>query len=128
VAKAAAQGQIFSEFFSFPCYSFHRQLYTHHPSPGAGTIGQILADEPSGILLAPYQGHFFRTPRLISGLMEYLGVAFCVGVAFPYHVAGYLATLSICQNIRCGMLGCLVNDVPTIEGLWCNVCGGRDQK
>jgi hypothetical protein len=30
---------------------FHRLQNTHHPSCGAGTIGQILADVPSGLNL-----------------------------------------------------------------------------
>jgi hypothetical protein len=34
-------GQVFSEHF---CYSFHRLLdIHHHPSSGAGTVGQIVA-------------------------------------------------------------------------------------
>jgi hypothetical protein len=37
-----ALGQVFSEYFGFPCqFSFHRLLDTHHLSSGAGTIGQI---------------------------------------------------------------------------------------
>jgi hypothetical protein len=37
-----ALGQVFSEYFGFPCQSlFHQFLHTrHHPSSGAGTIGQ----------------------------------------------------------------------------------------
>jgi hypothetical protein len=41
-------GQVLSEYFGFLCNSFHLQLHNHHPSSGAGTIGQILADLPSG--------------------------------------------------------------------------------
>jgi hypothetical protein len=42
--------QVFSEYFGFPCqFSFHRLLHTHHHlSSGAGTIGQLVADVPSG--------------------------------------------------------------------------------
>jgi hypothetical protein len=40
----AALGQVFSEYFGFPCQAFHRLLHTHHNlSSGAGTIGQIVA-------------------------------------------------------------------------------------
>jgi hypothetical protein len=36
-----ALGQVFSEYFGFPCQSaFHRLLHNHHRSSGAGTIGQ----------------------------------------------------------------------------------------
>jgi hypothetical protein len=47
-------GQVFSEYFSFPChFSFHRMLHTHHLSSGAGTIGQLVADVPSGLSVPP---------------------------------------------------------------------------
>jgi hypothetical protein len=37
----AALGQVFSEYFGFPCQSpFHRLLHNHHRSSGAGTIDQ----------------------------------------------------------------------------------------
>jgi hypothetical protein len=47
--------QVFSEYFGFPCqFSFHRLLHTHHHlSSGACTIGQIVADVPSGLDLTP---------------------------------------------------------------------------
>jgi hypothetical protein len=48
-----ALGQVVSEYFGFPCqFSFHRLLRTH-PSIGAGTIGLIVADVPSGHSLTP---------------------------------------------------------------------------
>jgi hypothetical protein len=51
-----ALGQVFSEYFGFPCQlSFHRLLHNHHLSSGAGTIGQIVADVPSGVSLTPRQ-------------------------------------------------------------------------
>jgi hypothetical protein len=41
-----ALGQVFSEYFGFPCqFSFHRQLHiNHHLSSGAGAVGQLVAD------------------------------------------------------------------------------------
>jgi hypothetical protein len=49
-----ALGQVFSEYFGFPCqFSFHRLLHTHHLSFGAGTIGQVVADVPIGLSLTP---------------------------------------------------------------------------
>jgi hypothetical protein len=51
-----ALGQLFSEYFGFPCqFSFHRLLHNHHLSSGAGTIGQLVADVPSGLSLTPPQ-------------------------------------------------------------------------
>jgi hypothetical protein len=42
VVDKVALGQIFSEYFGFPCQSsFHQFLHNHpHLSSGAGTIGQ----------------------------------------------------------------------------------------
>jgi hypothetical protein len=34
---------------------FHRLLHTHYLSSGAGTIGQLVADVPSGLSLTPPQ-------------------------------------------------------------------------
>jgi hypothetical protein len=50
-------GAGFSEYFGFPCqFSFHRLLHIHHHlSSGAGTIGQLVADVPSGLSLTPPQ-------------------------------------------------------------------------
>jgi hypothetical protein len=46
--------QVFSEHFSFLCqFLYHRLLHTHHLSSGAGTIGRIVADVPSGLSLTP---------------------------------------------------------------------------
>jgi hypothetical protein len=42
VVNKVALGQVFSEYFGFPCQSsFHQLLHNHpHLSSGAGTIGQ----------------------------------------------------------------------------------------
>jgi hypothetical protein len=52
-----ALGQVFSEYFCFLCqFSFHLVLHIHrhhHLSSGAGTIGQLVADVPSGLSLTP---------------------------------------------------------------------------
>jgi hypothetical protein len=56
VVEKAALGQVFSQYFEFPCQSFHRPLHTqHHPSSGAVTVGQRVADIPSGPSLTPTQ-------------------------------------------------------------------------
>jgi hypothetical protein len=52
VVDEVAQGQVFSEYFGFPCqFSFHRLLHTHHLSSTAGTISQLVAEVPSGLSL-----------------------------------------------------------------------------
>jgi hypothetical protein len=46
----AALGQVFCEYFGFFCHSFHQLLHTrHHPSSGAGTVGQIVAEVPENM-------------------------------------------------------------------------------
>jgi hypothetical protein len=53
-----ALGQAFCEYFGFPYeFSFHRFFHIHHHlSSGAGTIGQLVVDVPSGLSLTPLQG------------------------------------------------------------------------
>jgi hypothetical protein len=54
VVNQVALGQVFSEYFGFPCqFSFHRLLHTPHLSSGAGTMGQLVADVPNGLSLTP---------------------------------------------------------------------------
>jgi hypothetical protein len=56
VVDKVAVGQVFSEYFGFPCQlTFHRLLHIHHLKSGAGTIGQLVADVPSGLSLTPPQ-------------------------------------------------------------------------
>jgi hypothetical protein len=60
-----ALGQVFVEYFGFPCqFSFHLLLHTHHLSSGAGIIGQLVADVLSGLSLTPLQET--KTPGLWS--------------------------------------------------------------
>jgi hypothetical protein len=54
VVDTVALGQVFSEYFGFPCQlSFHTLLHNHHLSSGAGTIGQLEAEVPSELSLTP---------------------------------------------------------------------------
>jgi hypothetical protein len=55
VVDEVALGQVLFECFGFPCqFSFHRLLHIHHHlSSGAGTLGQLVADVPSGLSLTP---------------------------------------------------------------------------
>jgi hypothetical protein len=48
-----ALGQVLSEYFGFPCqFLFHETLHPHLSS-GAGTMGPLVADVPSGLTLNP---------------------------------------------------------------------------
>jgi hypothetical protein len=57
VVDNVALGQGYSDYFGFPCqFSFHRLLHIHHHlSSGAGTVGQLVVDVPSGLSLTPPQ-------------------------------------------------------------------------
>jgi hypothetical protein len=50
VVDEVALVQVFPEYFDFPCqFSFYRLFHTHHQSSRAGTVGQLVADVPSGL-------------------------------------------------------------------------------
>jgi hypothetical protein len=53
VVDKVALGQVFSEYFGFPCQLSFRQLPRTHLSSGAGTIGQLVAHVPSGFNPTP---------------------------------------------------------------------------
>jgi hypothetical protein len=57
VVDKLALGQVFSDYFGFPCqFSLHRLFHIHHHlSSGAGATGQLVADVPSGLSLTPPQ-------------------------------------------------------------------------
>jgi hypothetical protein len=57
VVDKVALGQVFPEYFGFPCqFSFHRLLHIHHhQSSGAGTTGQLVADVKSGLSPTPQE-------------------------------------------------------------------------
>jgi hypothetical protein len=74
VVDKVALGQVFSEYFGFPCqFSFHRLLHIHHLSSGARTIGQLVADIPSGLSLTPPQDTNKKT-TVVQELRPYGGV------------------------------------------------------
>jgi hypothetical protein len=55
VVGKVALGKVFSEYFGFHCqFLFHQLLHTHLSS-GAGTVGQPVADVPSGLSLTSPQ-------------------------------------------------------------------------
>jgi hypothetical protein len=88
-------GQVFFEYFGLPCqFSFHRLLHTHHLSTGAGTIGQLVADVPSGLSLTPPQEtkrtNYVKLKLSSTGrtswpkrIREVTGSKFCRDTEFP---------------------------------------------
>jgi hypothetical protein len=73
VVDKVALGQVFSEYFGFPCqFTFHRLLHTHHLSAGAGTTGQVVADVPSRLSLTPPQESKKNYPPAITTEGYYL--------------------------------------------------------
>jgi hypothetical protein len=83
VVDKAALGQVFSEYFGFPCrFSFHQMLHTHLSSV-ANTTGQLVADVPSGLSLTQpqktkkkidfvYSKYFFFGARAQIWALDYL--------------------------------------------------------
>jgi hypothetical protein len=53
VVGKVALGQVFSEYFGSPANTHSTYCIHHHLSFGAGTIGQLVADVPSGLSLTP---------------------------------------------------------------------------
>jgi hypothetical protein len=73
VVDLVALGQFFCEYFGFPCqFSFHRLLHIHHTSSGAGTMGQLVADVPSGLSLTPPQETKKKNEEISSMGEEYI--------------------------------------------------------
>jgi hypothetical protein len=95
-----ALGQVFFEYLGFPCqFSFHQLLHTHHLSSGAGTIGQLVADVPSGLSLTPPQET--KTKLLIKVYSECL--CDCISREFIYvpkkeKLLGGLGKICIIMN------------------------------
>jgi hypothetical protein len=104
VVDTVALRQVFSEYFCSSCKSLFLRLrntyHHHHPSPGAGTIGQTVTDVPSGLIShhpdKPKNPIFqFTLPR---GVYEVSSVSKAVAhyqvASSADHVTGY------CINTR----------------------------
>jgi hypothetical protein len=62
-------GQVFSKYFCFSCHSLHQLLSTHNrPSSGADTIGQRVAQAPSGLVSLPPQESYCLSVQVIRKL------------------------------------------------------------
>jgi hypothetical protein len=54
VVDKVALGQVFSEYFGFPCnFPFHQLLHNLYVSSEAGTISQTVVAVPNGLCLTP---------------------------------------------------------------------------
>jgi hypothetical protein len=53
VVNKVALGQVFSEYFGFPCQFFYHQMLHTHLSSRGDTTGQLVTDVPSGLNIAP---------------------------------------------------------------------------
>jgi hypothetical protein len=49
VVDEVAPGQVFSEYFGFPCQIIIQPTAPHSSSPGIGTIGRLVAGVQSGL-------------------------------------------------------------------------------
>jgi hypothetical protein len=67
-----ALGQVFSEYFSFPCQLTCHQMPHIHIASWAGTIGQLVTDVPNGIsLTAPHGERELRVVRNLQTFWRY---------------------------------------------------------
>jgi hypothetical protein len=92
-AQSGTRARFLREF-GFLCHPFHRLLHTHHhhhPSSGVGTIGQTVANVPSGLSLTPPQEatsagnviQYFPPYRIIDFLENYIQLMHCY-TALPF--------------------------------------------
>jgi hypothetical protein len=105
----------FSEYFGFPCqFSFHQLLHTHHTLSGAGTIGQLVAEVPSGLSLTPPQEEKLA-PSLLIGRVRFDSFqrqglfysALCLHPSWvPFHSAEQLGLEENFTEVRGRLLKC----------------------
>jgi hypothetical protein len=69
ICGGLALGQVFSEYFGFPCQSSFQQMLHTHLSSGAGTTDQLVAAVPSGLNLTPPQ-EIEKHPKELHGCMR----------------------------------------------------------
>jgi hypothetical protein len=103
--------QVFFEHFGFPCqFSLNRLLCTHDLSSGAGTVGQLVIDVPSGLSLTLPQETRERERRLGNNWMRefarcsaiFKKYLHCVLAARIFTVHFVVCTLTVKIKIRAG--------------------------
>jgi hypothetical protein len=119
VVDKMALGQVFSEYFGFS--SFHQLLHIHHHlSSGAGTIGQLVTDVPSGLSLTPLQEKKTKGPFRCKGITTeeetHRARLVCVSVStrgecFSLYTAGlvlqfiaYRVSAILTATVLCGLV------------------------
>jgi hypothetical protein len=98
--EKVALRQVFSQYFGFPCqFSFHRLLHVHHLTSGVGTIGELVADVPSGLSPIPGNKESRRTLVRIQSIMAQVAtnnaVFMCTGIPGKYDSQLYDSSLSL---------------------------------
>jgi hypothetical protein len=93
VVDKVALGLAYPEYFGFRCqFSFHRLLHIHHHlSSRAGTIGQLVADVPSGHSLTPPHEAEKYTPPSTKVFMSWCSIN-CIGVKFYVYYKMWLSS------------------------------------
>jgi hypothetical protein len=125
-------GQVFSEYFGFPCqFSFHRLLDTHHLSSGAGTVDQLVPDVPSGLSLTPPQETKQKTEKLmllpLHGLQYSANIiSVCTGkpriLSDSLHCGDVEPNLQYLRN----MSAPIDNSIIIMGRTWCSVRSATD--
>jgi hypothetical protein len=77
VVDKVALGQVFSEYFGFPCQSsFHQLIYNHPHLSGAGTIGQKWPQykglSPTPLAVKEKALYIYRHRRFYCGFKDQL--------------------------------------------------------
>jgi hypothetical protein len=110
VVDKVALVQVLSEYFGFPCqFSFQRLLHTYHLSSGPGTIGQLVADVPTGLSLTPP-----RESKKKETSSVFRGRAFKAWTIFARSNTGIVGSnpnlWDICAGFFCVVLFCVPCD------------------
>jgi hypothetical protein len=85
VVDKVALGQVFSEYFGFPCQSSFHQILHHDNHPGQATIGQSVADVPSGpSWTSPPLSELKKKQRTKQFLAEVEHLSYKFGLLVPH--------------------------------------------
>jgi hypothetical protein len=101
-------GQVFSEYFGFPCQlSFHLLFQAHHHlSSGTGTVGQVVAHVPSGLSLTRPQKLKKKVKNAINYLVQMVNLGPVYKVRQDVEGSGSLTVSGTAQQQIClGLLG-----------------------
>jgi hypothetical protein len=101
--EKVALGQVFSEYFIFPCqFSFHRVFHNHRlgVSSGAGTIGQLVADVSSSLSLTAPKKKTEKLPLSVNTVPRRRTSIWAVTVSSKLYNSQYQMKISDSSKLR----------------------------